>query len=113
MPSVEVDARTAQALQFAARIAGISPGEVVRRLVDNISLVVDTNAAAVLDVPRRVPIRVEYQGIETQAVFDPVTESVEIVSGPLAGTAHRPHPPRRSGRSARPVVPRRPRAGRR
>lgn len=35
-----------------------------------------------------MPIGAEYQGVVTRAVFDVGTAGVEIVSGPLAGTAY-------------------------
>ncbi len=83
MPVIEVDHRTATAVNLAADIAKVSAGEIVRRLVERFG---DT-AAVPIDSEVPVGIHVDYDGRRTQAEFDPATERVDIVDGPLAGNS--------------------------
>ncbi|WP_380279024.1 hypothetical protein [Kitasatospora purpeofusca] len=92
MPHVEVDIQTARALEFAARMAGITPGQVVARLVQEASPVHTREAIPTESRPtgdKRVAIHAQYEGFLTEALFDPVTGRVDITSGPLKGTSHR------------------------
>src|SRR4051794_33592681 len=96
MYTVDLDEDTFNAIQLAARLTDIPPGEVVARLVAK-SL---ANPTAALGEPapvqvqaRReeisepnewVPIYNDYAGVRTKARFFPLTGRVEITSGPLA-----------------------------
>lgn len=88
MPSIEVDQRTARALEFAAKMAGVSTGEVVARLVDQASMPIPGSEApsAVADHAGtgRIAIHVEYEGQRVNAWFTPTTHAVEIEEGPLS-----------------------------
>jgi len=86
MPNIEVDADTARALTFAARMAGMTPGQLVTRLVARASLL----SAEPGEVPesasdRRVAIYADYEDVRTDALFDVATGRVDVTSGPLAG----------------------------
>ncbi|AUG77589.1 hypothetical protein CFP65_2770 [Kitasatospora sp. MMS16-BH015] len=89
MPQVEIDVQTARTLEFAARMAGVTPGQVIARLVEQASL---PGAGDREDIPAgdsRVAVHAVYEGHRTNALFDPETHRVEIVSGPLAGTSYK------------------------
>jgi hypothetical protein len=85
MVNIKVDTRTAQALDFAANIAGITPGEVVARLVKQNSLPPSDDKTALTAPDGKVPIHADYEGFRNNALFDPATERVDFVEGPLAG----------------------------
>lgn len=93
MPSIEVDQRTARALEFAANVAGVSTGEVVARLVNQASLPVPASETPSAAVHRagsgRIAIHVEYAGHRTNAWFTPATHGVDIEEGPLSGQSFR------------------------
>lgn len=60
MPQIEVDDRTATALVLAARMAGITTSEVVRRLVEDAGRGPDTSWSGPDPAPgRRLPISAE------------------------------------------------------
>src|SRR4051794_31251715 len=93
MPMVEIDERTSRTLEFAARMAGVTPGQVVARLVDEASFapVAEPLHASDSDVrpDGRVRIYADYEGQRTHAMYDPVTKRVDIVSGALDGTSYK------------------------
>ena len=84
MASIEVDEAAKRTVSFAARMAGVTEGEIVRRLI----------AANALEVgegdPRQdgVLIYADYEGNRTRArYFAPAR--VEITDGPLKGSSFR------------------------
>lgn len=83
MPSVEIDADTARVLEFAARMADLTPGQLVARLVDRASLPADPPDESI--APDRLAIFADYEGFRSAAMFDTTTGRVDITSGPLAG----------------------------
>jgi hypothetical protein len=87
MPQVEVDEETYRHLEFAAQIADINVGEVVKRLV---ALRQMSSVAEPVDAePTTVPIHADYDGYRTRARFTPGPGRVEIIGGPLAGSVYR------------------------
>src|SRR4051794_33421448 len=80
MASIEVDGTTKRTVSFAARMAEVSEGEIIRRLVN-------ASALARVDpepVQEGIEIYADYEGHRVQArYFAPAR--VEIVDGPLAG----------------------------
>ncbi|MFI5492830.1 hypothetical protein [Actinoplanes sp. NPDC051859] len=80
MATIDVDEATKQAVSFAARMANVSEGEIIRRLVGG--------AAPPRDGPepagQGVAIYADYEGHRVRAqYFEPAR--VEITDGPLAG----------------------------
>jgi len=89
MPVVEIDERTAMAVNLAAEMAGVTPGEVIRRLVER-----SRPAAAGAQGPEvashaGVAVHAVYDGHRTAAVYDQATHRVTITDGPLAGTSYK------------------------
>jgi hypothetical protein len=97
MYTVELDEVTFNAIQDAARLTDIPPGEVVARLVAKslASSAAKSVDPAPVQVPPQlenisephewVPIYNDYAGVRTKARFFPLTGRVEIASGPLTG----------------------------
>lgn len=81
MATIEVDARTGETLEFAARIAGVTIAEVVARLVAQSRM----TAPAGDSQTGLVAIHADYEGFRSNALFDPRTDRVQFVEGPLAG----------------------------
>jgi hypothetical protein len=80
MATIDVDEATKQAVSFAARMANVSEGEIIRRLVGG--------SAPPREGPepanRGVAIYADYEGHRVRArYFEPAR--VEITDGPLAG----------------------------
>jgi hypothetical protein len=76
MPVVEIDERTAMAVNLAAEMAGVTPGEVIRRLVER-----SRPAGAGAQSPEvaslaRVAVHAVYDGHRTAAVYDQATHRV-------------------------------------
>lgn len=86
MPTVEINEDVDRYLEFAARVAGISKGEVIARLVAADGPELDAGTARI-DAP--VPIHADYEGVRTRATFTPGPNRVEITSGALAGESFR------------------------
>jgi negative regulator of replication initiation len=84
MAMIEVDGETKRTVAFAAQMAGVSEGEIVRRLV-----VASTDRA---EPPATgsagVPIYADYEGFRTRALYF-APARVEIIDGPLKGTSYR------------------------
>lgn len=84
MPTIEVDEGAKRTVSFAARMADVTEGEIVRRLI----------AASSLESkepdPRQkgVPIYADYEGHRTRALYF-APARVEIVDGPLKGESFR------------------------
>lgn len=87
MPTIEIDDSTAIAIRLAAQTAGISPGDVVRRLVEGTH--VASGPGADLEVADRIAIHAVYEGHRTNASYNPATQQVEILDGPLEGSSYR------------------------
>ncbi len=80
MATVDVDEMTKQAVSLAARMAKVSEGEIIRRLVTGSTTPADNPEPA----ERGVKIYADYDGHRVRArYFEPAR--VEIVDGPLAG----------------------------
>lgn len=90
MVFVEVDERVARTLEFAARMANITAGQVVARLIDEVSLPTpEPVAGEVSPADTRVAVHVNYDGFLTRARYDPATSRIDIIDGPLAGTSYK------------------------
>jgi hypothetical protein len=80
MATIDVDQVTKQAVSFAARMANVSEGEIIRRLVGASALPRDNPEPA----DQGVAIYADYEGHRVRArYFEPAR--VEIVDGALAG----------------------------
>ena len=79
MPNIEVDEGVKRTVSFAARMADVAEGEIVRRLIAASSL-------EPRDEPSQnnVPIYADYEGHRTRALYF-APARVEIVDGPLKG----------------------------
>jgi hypothetical protein len=80
MPTVEVDRNTMRALEFAARIAGTTPGGVVAQLVETTITSEQLEQSAT-----EIDVFADYEGHRTHGRYDPTTRRIDITSGPLAG----------------------------
>jgi hypothetical protein len=83
--AVEIDEATDEYVTFAAHIAGISKGQVIARLVAQARSSPDQENDGRRD---QVAIHADYVGHRTHARFISPGR-VEVVDGPLAGTAYR------------------------
>jgi len=84
MATIEVDEGVKRTVSFAARMADVTEGEIVRRLIAASSL--ETKE---LDPGQKgVPIYADYEGHRTRAVYF-APARVEIVDGPLKGKSFR------------------------
>lgn len=80
MATIDVDEATKQAVSFAARMANVSEGEIIRRLVGGSASPREGREPA----NRGVAIHADYEGHRVRArYFEPAR--VEITDGPLAG----------------------------
>jgi hypothetical protein len=83
-PVIEVDAETKRTVAFAARMAGVSEGEIIRRLVAASPGRQDDRAPE----PEGIAIYADYAGHRTRArYFTPAR--VVIIDGPLRGTSYK------------------------
>jgi hypothetical protein len=89
VPLIEVDQQTDDYLALAARVAGISKGQVVAHLI-----ALARSESAEMDAPspsreppglRTVAIHADYDGHRTNATFVRGLGRIEIIDGPLAG----------------------------
>ena len=78
MATVEVDEAVKKNVAFAARMADVTEGEIVRRLIAASSLKVNEPGHE----KKPVPIYADYEGHRTRALYFPPSR-VEIVDGPL------------------------------
>ncbi len=85
VPQLEIDPQTARALEFAARMAQVTPGQLVARLVDQASLAVPEADSASAEREDRVRIYADYEGFRTTGLFDATTSRIDITAGPLDG----------------------------
>lgn len=80
MASIEVDEVTKRTVVFAARLADVTEGEIVRRLVAASSLAPEASDR----LRDGVPIYADYNGHRVRALYF-APARVEIVDGPLKG----------------------------
>lgn len=85
MATIEVDENTMRSLEFAAGVAGTSPGRIVAQLVEAASTGLSERDRLVPNVSTSVAVYVDYRGHRTRGQYDRVTSRVDITSGPLAG----------------------------
>lgn len=84
MATIEVDDAVKRTVSFAARMADVTEGEILRRLIAANSL-----EATERDLRQEgVPIYADYEGHRTQAVYF-APARVEIIDGPLKGRSFR------------------------
>lgn len=83
MATIDVDEQTAFALRLAADTAGISEGEVVRRLIERHRPSAEPTDS--ITSSATVAVHTVYEGHRTAATYDPTTHRVTITDGPLAG----------------------------
>jgi hypothetical protein len=86
MTLVEIDDTTDQYLEFAARVAGLTKGQVIAQLVAATSTPAPPTTTTDQD---EVAIHADYDGRRTLARFIPGPGRIEIVDGPLAGNVYR------------------------
>jgi hypothetical protein len=88
LATIEIDDQTFSTLNFAARMAGVSIGEVVARLVSQAGsppATLPELGAKVVSAPTGVKVYADYDGIRTYGTYNPITTRIDITSGPLAG----------------------------
>lgn len=83
--TIEVDDHTYRSLEFAARMANSTAGEVVARLVAQASTPNLAQPVTSAGSPDAVAVYVDYDGHRTQGFYDRTTSRIDITSGPLAG----------------------------
>ena len=84
MATIETDDATKRAVAFAARMAGVSEGEIIRRLV-----AASTGAPEPPDSETDgVPVYADYAGHRTRALYF-APARVEITDGPLKGNSYK------------------------
>ena len=81
MATIEVDDRIKRTVSFAARMANVTEGEIVRRLIADSSLKEEGP-----DPRQGVPLYSHYQGHRTRALYF-APSRVEVVDGPIPVTA--------------------------
>ncbi|MBB5075815.1 hypothetical protein [Nonomuraea endophytica] len=86
MAFIDVSQETKEMVAFAARMAGISEGEIVRRLITDFSEGED--AASPRVEGEGIRIYADYAGHRTRARFI-APARVEIVDGPLEGKSYK------------------------
>jgi hypothetical protein len=93
MPHIEIDQQTDDYLSLAARVAGISKGQVVAQLI-----AFTRSGSADVDSPRAsqeapglrtVGIHADYEGHRTSAVFVRGLGRIDIIDGPLIGRSYK------------------------
>lgn len=92
MATIEVKESTKRALDLAGRLTGMTSGEVVERLVAQMSAMTTPDAQSSngdQSASNGVRIYADYDGQRTHAIYDPVTTRIDITSGPLSGSHHK------------------------
>jgi hypothetical protein len=87
VPIIEVDQETDEFLAVAARVAGISKGEVVAQLIDLAKADPSRQGSDGQTRAGTVPIFADYEGHRTLAQFIRGPGRIEITDGPLAGSS--------------------------
>ena len=92
MAQLEIDTRTARALEFAARMANVSPSQLVARLIDQASLPTPYGEASgsppSMTAERRVAIYADYEGFRTRR-SSTRAEPGRHHLGPARGRSHK------------------------
>ena len=83
MPNIEVDQETDEYLNFAAKLAGVSKGQIVAQLIAQFRSTEGSGATS--DKPEVVPIHSFYEGQHTEALYYRRGGRIEILTGSLAG----------------------------
>lgn len=84
--TIELDDHTYRSLEFAARMANTTAGEVVARLVAQASLPNPHQSPATSGgSPDVTAVYADYDGHRTHGTYDRTTTRIDITSGPLAG----------------------------
>lgn len=89
MPEIEIDVATDRYLEFAASVAGLTKGQVVARLVEQVQAMARGAAEVKGEEGGPIKIHADYAGHRTSAVFVPGPGRIEISAGPLAGQTFR------------------------
>lgn len=84
MTTITLDQPTFDAIDLAARLTGMTHGQVVARLVKQSKMPSDPGPARDGD-DQTVSIFADYEGHRTSARFNRLTKRIDIVDGPLAG----------------------------
>jgi len=82
--AIKVDERTYRSLEFAARMANTTVGQVVARLVDQASMP-EPATAETSEGSSGIKVFADYGGHRTHGTFDLTTTRIDITSGQLAG----------------------------
>lgn len=82
MGQVTLDARTHDRLRFAANLLDLSEAKVIALLLDRAE---KANPPENQGEDRRVPIHEVYRSKRVEALYDRLTRSIEITTGPLKG----------------------------
>lgn len=80
MATIEVDDGIKRTVSFAARMANVTEGEIVRRLIAASELAADEPDPG----QKGLPVHADYEGHRTRALYF-APARVEIVDGPLRG----------------------------
>ncbi|GAA1602842.1 hypothetical protein J3R03_007534 [Actinoplanes couchii] len=88
MATIEVDEYTKQAVVFAARVANLPEGAVIRRLIADLTAPEQTPPPPATEIADGIPIHADYEGHRVRARYI-APARVEIVDGPLAGQSYR------------------------
>jgi hypothetical protein len=75
-------------VQLLSRAWGVTAGEVVARLVENFASAAAPEAPQSGSTGNGVPIYVVYESTRVDAIFDPPTKAVTILSGKLTGKTY-------------------------
>lgn len=97
MSSIDVSADVHDKVRLLGRALDINEGEVIERLLQSF-LDKGTDAKA------EVPVSAKYVGVVIEAAFNPKTQSVRILTGPLAGETYST-PSRAAGQAILAVKP--------
>lgn len=89
MPIVEIDERTAMTVNLAAEMAGVTPGEVIRRLVERGRSAASGALSPGIAPAAGVAVHAVYDGQRTSAVYDQARHRITISDGPLAGKSYK------------------------
>lgn len=88
-PTIEIDDGTLRSLEFAARMADTTVGQVVARLVAQASAPPPDAARSEPRSASGVAVFADYEGHRTTGLYDPKTKRVDITSGPLQRTSYK------------------------
>jgi hypothetical protein len=87
--TIDLDDHTYRSLEFAARMANTTAGQVVARLVEQASMPVLAAEELAPSVGSGIAVFADYEGHRTHGSYAPETRRVDITSGPLQGTSYK------------------------